>query len=252
MLSWCCWTVVLEETLESPLDCKEIQPVHPKGTQSWVFIGRTDVEAETLTLWPSDVKSWLTGKDPDAGKDWGLEGKRTTEDEDGWMASPTQWTWLWVNYGSWWWTGRPGMLQFMGLQKIGHDWVTELNWEKVLFVIFNALFTCSEVVVAQLCSTLGEPMGCSPPVSSVHGIFQARIPEWVAISFSHALLTLNTLLDPNSMGRPYFFPHKQENQRSRLAPSYTFNNSKSLLRVHCLPVNTCEFTVIYVKPSAAS
>ena len=73
------WTVVLEKTLETPLDCKEIQPVHPKGDQSWVFTGRTDVEAETPILWPPDVKSWLIGKDPDAGNDWGQEGKGTTE-----------------------------------------------------------------------------------------------------------------------------------------------------------------------------
>ena len=79
--NWCFWTVVLEKTHECPLDCKEIQPVHPKGDQSWVFIGRTDVEAETPILWPPDVKSWLTGKDPDAGKDWGQEEKGTTEDE---------------------------------------------------------------------------------------------------------------------------------------------------------------------------
>ena len=69
--NWRFWTVELEKTLESLLDCKEIQPVHPKGNQSWIFIGRTDAEAETLILWPSDVKTWLTGKDPDAGKDWG-------------------------------------------------------------------------------------------------------------------------------------------------------------------------------------
>ena len=68
--NWCFWTVVLVKTLESPLDCKEIQPVHPKGDQSWVFTGRTDVEAETPILWPSDAKSWFIGKDPDAGKDW--------------------------------------------------------------------------------------------------------------------------------------------------------------------------------------
>ena len=75
------WTVVLEKTLEGPLDCKEIQPVHPKGDQSWVFIGRTDAEAETLILWPPPAKSWLTGKDPDAGTDWGQEEKGMTEDE---------------------------------------------------------------------------------------------------------------------------------------------------------------------------
>ena len=75
------WTVVLEKTLESPLDCKEIQPVDPRGNQSWIFIGRTDAEAETPVLWPPDVKSWLIGKDPDAGKDWGQEEKGTTEDK---------------------------------------------------------------------------------------------------------------------------------------------------------------------------
>ena len=79
--NWWFWTVVLEKTLESPLDCKEIQPAYPKGDQSWVFIGRTDVEAEAPILWPPDVKSWLIWKDPDAGKDWGQEKKGTTEDE---------------------------------------------------------------------------------------------------------------------------------------------------------------------------
>ena len=78
--NWYFWTVVLEKTLESPLDCKEIQPVHPKGNQSWVFIGRTDAEAETPILRPPDVKSWLIWKDPDAGRDWGQE-EGTTEDE---------------------------------------------------------------------------------------------------------------------------------------------------------------------------
>ena len=79
--NWCFSTVVLEKILESPLDCKEIQLVHPKGNQSWVFIGRTDVEAETPILWPPDAKSWLTGKDPDVGKDWRQEEKGMTEDE---------------------------------------------------------------------------------------------------------------------------------------------------------------------------
>ena len=82
--NWCFWTVVLKKTLESPLDCKDIQPVRPKGDQSWVFIGRTDVEAETPILWPSDVKSWLIGKDPDAGKDWGQEEKGMAEDDMVW------------------------------------------------------------------------------------------------------------------------------------------------------------------------
>ena len=79
--NWCFWIVVLEKTLESPLDCKELQPVHPKEKQSWIFIGRTDAEAETPILWPPDVKSWLIWKDPDAGKDWWWKEKGTTEDE---------------------------------------------------------------------------------------------------------------------------------------------------------------------------
>ena len=82
---WCFWTVVFEKTLESPLDCKEIQPVHPKGDQSWLFIGRIDAEAETPILWPPDAKSWFIGKDPDSGRDWGQEKKGMTEDEiSGW------------------------------------------------------------------------------------------------------------------------------------------------------------------------
>ena len=127
--------MVLEKTLESPLDYKEIQPVHPKGDQSWVFIGRTDFEAETPIFWPPDVKSWLIWKDPDAGKDWGQE-KGTTRGWDGWMASLTQWTWVWVNSGSWWWTGRPGVLWFMGSQS--RTWLsewTELNWPYVEYVL---------------------------------------------------------------------------------------------------------------------
>ena len=79
--NWCFWTVVLEKTLESPLDCKEIQPVHPKGYQPWMFIGRTDAETATAILWPPDAKNWLIGKDPDATKDWRQEEKGTTEDE---------------------------------------------------------------------------------------------------------------------------------------------------------------------------
>ena len=79
--NWCFWTVVLKKTLESPLDCKEIKPVNPKGNQSWIFIGRTDVEAETPILWPPEAKNWLIGKDPDDGKDWRQEDKGTTEDK---------------------------------------------------------------------------------------------------------------------------------------------------------------------------
>ena len=126
--NWCFWTVVLEKTLESNLDYKEIQPVHPKGNQSWVFIGRTDVETETPILWPPDAESWLIWKYPDAGKDWEQDEKGMTG-WDGWMASPTQWTWVWVDSRSWWWTGRPGMLRFMGSQRV--DTTERLNWTEL-------------------------------------------------------------------------------------------------------------------------
>ena len=155
--NWCFWTVVLEETPESPLDCKEIQLVHSKGDQPWVFIGRTDAEAETPVLWPPHAKSWLIGKDSDAGRDWGQEEKGTKEEEMveshhrldahgfGWtlgvgdgqgglaccgswghkemdLTARLNWT------GSWWWTGKPGVLQSMGSQRVRHNWATELNW----------------------------------------------------------------------------------------------------------------------------
>ena len=119
--------MVLEKTLESNLDCREVKPVNPKRNKSWIFIGRTDAEAETPVLWPPDAKNWLIWKDPDSGKDWRQEEKGTTG-WDGWMASPIWWTWVWVNSGSCWWTGKPGVLQSMGSQRVGHDWVIELNW----------------------------------------------------------------------------------------------------------------------------
>ena len=122
--NWCFWTVVLEKTLESPLDwrrsnqsiLKEIKPVNPKGNQPWIFIGKTDAEASIL--WPPDVR---IGKDPDAGKDWRQEEKEMTEGWDGWIASPTQWTWVWAGSGRWWWTGKPGVLQSVGSQRVRHN-----------------------------------------------------------------------------------------------------------------------------------
>ena len=122
--NWCFWTVVLEKTLESPLECKEIQPVYPKGNQSWIFIGRIDAEAETPTVWPPNVKSWLIWKDPDTGKDWRWEEKGTTEDEMvGWWLngheqapgdSESQEAWRAAVHGS---------------QRVRHDWVTEQQQE---------------------------------------------------------------------------------------------------------------------------
>ena len=121
--------MVLEKTLESPLDFKEIQPVHPKGgqSQSWVFIGKTDVKAETpmLATWCEELSHL---KRPWCWERLRAGGEGDDRGWDGWMASLTQSTWVWVNSGSWWWTGRPGVLRFTGSQRVGHNWVTELNW----------------------------------------------------------------------------------------------------------------------------
>ena len=125
--NWCFWTVVLEKTLESPLDCKVIQTVHPKGDQSWVFFGRIDAETETPILvvtWCKELTHW---KRPWCWERLKVRGEGDNGGWDGWMASLTQWTWVWVNSRSWRWTGRPGMLQSMGSHRVGHDWVTELN-----------------------------------------------------------------------------------------------------------------------------
>ena len=117
---------LLEKTLESPLDCKEIKPVHPKANQSWIFIGSIDAKAETPTLWPSDVKNWLIGKDPDAGKDWRQEEKRMSEDEIvGWHHWLDKYEFEQaLGVGD----RQESLVWSMGLQRVGHDWVTELNW----------------------------------------------------------------------------------------------------------------------------
>ena len=133
--NWCFWTVVLEKALESPLNCKEIQPVHPKGNQSWIFNGRIDAVVEPPILWPPDRKNWLICKDPDAGKDLKQEEKGTTEDDmigwsrHDWMESLAWWAWVWASSGSWWWTGKPGMLQSMGSQSRTwlSDWTELIN-----------------------------------------------------------------------------------------------------------------------------
>ena len=122
--NWCFWTVVLEKTLESPLDFQEIQPIHSKGDQFWVFFGRSNsntlaTSCEELTHWK---RLWCW-------EGLGAGGKGDDRGWDAWMASPTRWTCVWVNSGSWWWTGRPGVLQFMGSQS--RTWLsnwTELNW----------------------------------------------------------------------------------------------------------------------------
>ena len=126
---------VEEDSWES-LGLQDVQPVLPKGDQSWVFIGRTDVEAETpiLVTWCEELTHWK--------RLWCWERLRAGGEGDGggwdgWMASRTQWIWVWVDSGSWWWTGRPGVLRFMGLQRVRHDWATELNWTDVVQAVFS-------------------------------------------------------------------------------------------------------------------
>ena len=116
--NWCFWSVVLEKTLESPLDCKKTQPVHPKGDQSWIFIRQTNVEAETPILWPwKRPWCWERLKAGGEGDDRGW---------DDWMASPTQWTWVWASSRSWWWTGKPGICSSWGSRE--SDMTKRLNW----------------------------------------------------------------------------------------------------------------------------
>ena len=125
--NWCFWTVMLEKTLESPLDCKEIQPVHSKGDQSWVFFVRTDVKAETPVLWPPHVKSWLIGKDCDAGRDWGQEQKGTTEDE---MAGWHEFEWT-PGIGD----GQEGLVCHNSWGCKYLDMTERLNWTELRLVI---------------------------------------------------------------------------------------------------------------------
>ena len=149
--NWCFWCVVLEKILESPLDWKDIQPVHTKGNQFWIFFGRTDAEAEAPILWPPDAKNrlwkrlwcWERLKAGREGDDRGW---------DGWMASLTWLTGVWVGSRNWWWTGKPGVLQSMGFQRVGHNLETELTdydiWNNDCSLILFLLYS------TQLCTLL--------------------------------------------------------------------------------------------------
>ena len=130
--NWCFWTVVLEKTPESPMDCKKIQPVHPKGDQSLIFIGRTDAEAETPVLCPPDANNWPIGKDSDSGKERRWEEKGTKEDEMVGWHHQLKWRWVWISSGSWWWTGKPGMLQSRQITK-SRAWLS--GWTEVSRVL---------------------------------------------------------------------------------------------------------------------
>ena len=160
--NWCFWIVVLEKTLESPLDCKEVQPVHSKGDQSWVFIGRTDAKAETPILWPPHAKSWLIGKDLDPGRDWGQEEKGTTEDKT---------------------AGCHHRLDGREFEYTSGVVMDREAWGAAIHGVAKSRTRLSDwtesvkmkVLVVQTCLTLCYPIDCSPTGSSVLGILQIRI-----------------------------------------------------------------------------
>ena len=130
--NWCFWTVVLENTLENPLDCKEIQPVHPKGNQSWILTHWKDwfwsSNSNNLATWCEELTHW---KKPWCCERLKVRGEGDGIGWDGWMESPTRGTWVWVSSRTWWWTGKPGVLQSMGSQRVRHDRPTELNWPEL-------------------------------------------------------------------------------------------------------------------------
>ena len=175
--------MVLEKILESPLDCKEIQPVSLKGNQSWIFIGRTDAKAETplkkdftLATWCEELTHWK--------RTWCWERLKARGEGDDrgwkcWMASLTRWTWVWASSGSWWWTGRPGVLQSIGLQRAGHDWVTELNCTEL------RMNGCRQCAICQGC-VCGAPSYESVP--SYHNqCFQSSLMGLGSSSFEHSV-----------------------------------------------------------------
>ena len=161
---WCFWTVVLQKIFASSLVCKAIQPVHPNGDQSWVFTGRTDVEAKTPILGPPDVKCSLIGKRPWCWERLRAGGEGGDRAWDGWMASPTQWIWFWANSGRWWRTGKPCELQSTGLQSAGHNLVTEQQGGK------NTLTGMQLLIPLQLwLRAAQEPFAVSSPGVETQG-----------------------------------------------------------------------------------
>ena len=181
--NWCLWTVVLAKTLESPLDCKEIQPVHSEGDQSWVFIGRTDVKAETPILWPPHAKSWFIGKDPDAGRDWGQEAKGTmTEDEmAGWHH--------WLDGHEFEWTpgvgdGQGGLACCDSWGRKEPDMTERFNWTELNWIKDFVLFGYMSHLNVKLCR-------CKPQPCIHHKIWPSYTHESQCIELIQCSLKLN-------------------------------------------------------------
>ena len=172
--NWCFWGVVLEKTLESPLDCKEIQPGHPKGNQSWIFIRRTDAEAETPILGHLMWSTYSSEKTLTLGKIEG--GRRKGQQRMRWLDGiPTQWSWVWVNSGSWWWTRRPGVLQSVASQRVRLNWATEL-------IVWATVHTNPHTHTHDSFRWRGKGLS--------HTVFSNHICQMPSISRQSSLLTL--------------------------------------------------------------
>ena len=174
--NWCFWTVVFENTLDSPLDCEEIKPVVPKGNESWIFIGRTDDEAAAPILWPLDAKNWLNGKYPDAGTDWRQKG--WTEDE------VVGWNHQCEGHGfeQALGVGMDRKALYAAVHGLSKSWTSLSNW--TLGLVPYSLDFLHLFIITPWCPTLCNHMVCSLSCSSIHGLLQGRILEWVAIPFS--------------------------------------------------------------------
>ena len=176
--NWCFSTVVLEKTLESPLDCKEIQPVHSKGDQSWVFLEGLMLKLKLQYFGHLMRRVDSLEKTPV----WeGLGAGREGVDRgwDGWMVSQTQWIWIWVNSGIWWWTGRPDVLQFMGSQRVGYEWEIELNWTEYL-ITFRILKLNLNYLLWFCLLSLCILGGCEESLHSICGFYSI---EYIEICF---------------------------------------------------------------------
>ena len=159
--NWCFWTVVLEKTLESPLDCKEAKPVHLKGNQSWIFIHWKD----RFSSWSSNTLATWSEEVTHENRPWCWERLKTGREgddrgQDGWMASPTQWTWVWASSRRQWSTEKPGMLQSMGSQRVGHDWATEQQWFKTSVFSYFLFYPSAISVLLILFSSIPQILLC--------------------------------------------------------------------------------------------